>query len=84
MPRDKRLILTILRCVRDKGEARGFPGVPDMNPRYATDETAYHVGLCEQAGFLETDKAKTTDGVDYLRHRLTWQGHEYLEANRDA
>ena len=84
MAKDDHLILIILRCIRDKGKAKGFPGVPDLNPRYATDDTAYHVGLCEQAGFLETDKADTMDGVNYLRLRLTWDGHKYLEANRDG
>ena len=79
MKRDKKLILKILRYVRDNADDQQPLDAPDCNG-HDSATVRYHVILCIQAGFLTEFVPRTQSGVIRIRS-VTWQGHEYLEAN---
>ena len=82
MKRDLSLILDILRFVeehrRPEGNQLRAPEMDCHEPEYVRE----HVRLCEEAGLLNSarDKANNKHGAI---ERLTWSGHEYLDANRN-
>jgi hypothetical protein len=41
------------------------------------------VGLLHQAGYVEAINLSSTQGIDWRPRRLTWQGHDFLEAARN-
>lgn len=84
MKRDKKLILKILRHVRDNAIAGKLLDVPDC-ASHDSNAVNYHVILCQQAGYLDavTERGLAGDRVTGIKP-LTWQGHEYLEANHDC
>lgn len=47
-------------------------------------EITEHVHLLVEAGLIEAENADTMDGECWLPQRLTWAGHEFLDAARDA
>jgi hypothetical protein len=83
MKRDLDLCLEILRNV----EAASF------DPRYASaiakelgrDELAvcYNSILLLESGFLAGEESSTLDSNDAFIIRLTWEGHELVDAARD-
>jgi DNA-binding transcriptional ArsR family regulator len=51
---------------------------------YEEQEVAYHIMLLKEAGLLEAATAQFGDGrLAAQPRRLTWQGHEFLDAARD-
>ena len=50
---------------------------------HSTEEVSYHVMLLDDAGYIEASSLPTTDGTIWKVQRLTWEGHEFLEAARD-
>ncbi len=48
-------------------------------------EISYHIVILEEAGFIDARISKTlTRGpTNFHVHRLTWPGHEFLDAIRD-
>lgn len=50
---------------------------------YSKEEVAYHVMLLAEAGYVEASSLPTTDGTIWKAERLTWEGHEFLEAAQD-
>ena len=48
-------------------------------------EVSYHVVLLEEAGLINASVTKTFDGgpTHFHVYRLTWQGHELLDAIRN-
>lgn len=49
--------------------------------RYTNKEISYHVMLLHEAGFI---KAVEINKDVWMPIRLTWDGHEFLEAARDT
>lgn len=47
------------------------------------DVYAYHVQLLHEAGLIEAQDLSTLHGVAWKPKRLTWEGHEFLEAARE-
>ena len=39
--------------------------------------------LLAEAGLIEATNVSSFDGPDWKAKRLTWSGHEFLEASRD-
>ena len=82
MKRDMGLILDILRFAeqgrRPEGNPLRAPELDGHEPEYVRE----HVRLCEEAGLLDAarDNARKKYGAI---ERLTWSGHEYLEAHRN-
>lgn len=82
MKRDMDLVRTIL-LEMEKQPLQG----PDEQLTIGDfdDETiTYHVLLMHEAGLLAAIETQTLDGsVSCIPVRLTWEGHEFLEAIRD-
>lgn len=51
---------------------------------HSTEEVSYHVMLLAEAGFIEASSLVTTDGAIWKARRLTWEGHEFIEAAKDT
>jgi hypothetical protein len=43
----------------------------------------YHLLLLSEAGLIEAIDASSNDGPEYFPIRLTWSGHEFLDAARN-
>ena len=82
MNRDKKLILKLLRYVRDNANDQAPLDMPDCTD-YDSATVRYHIALCIQAGFLREFTPRPVSGAIRIRS-LTWQGHDYLEANCDC
>ena len=52
-------------------------------PGYTSAQISYHVLLLKDAGLIEAIDFSTFAGSDWKPTRLTWQGHEFLDASRD-
>jgi len=48
---------------------------------FSDDEIEYNVGLLQEAGLLLA--REPFDGSPLMPQKLTWQGHEFLDAARD-
>ena len=83
MKRDKKLILTILRYIRDNAHGNGEIPVPDVNG-YESSIVSYHVRLCWQAGFVEVVTRRDGTPIHSRIRALTWDGHNHLEENCDC
>ena len=77
-----RLILKILRHIRDTATPTSFAAIPDFEPEYTTKQTFYHLELCLEAGFVKRNNLGVYGEAGALR--LTWQGHEKLESCSDC
>ena len=52
-------------------------------PGRTQDQISYHVMLLHEAGLINATDLSTFAGPDWKPTRLTWQGHEFLDASRD-
>lgn len=50
---------------------------------YSQEEISYHVRLLSEAGLIEAEDRSGYGGDDWQPERLTWAGHDFLEASRD-
>ncbi len=50
---------------------------------YEEEAINYHVLLLAEAGLIEAKDLSSLDGAEWVPTRLTWQGHEFLDAARD-
>jgi len=50
---------------------------------YSRDALTEHVRLLSEAGFLKVTNLADMDGDDFRVDRLTWNGHEFLDAARN-
>lgn len=48
-----------------------------------SEEVVYHILLLAEAGLIAAEDVSTYGGPDYRPTRLTWEGHEFLEASRN-
>ena len=46
-------------------------------------EIAYHISLLAEAGLIDAADRSTNTDSQWLVNRLTWDGHEFLDAARD-
>lgn len=74
------LVRTILLAAEDAP-----PGGSDLEfEGHDLKTVAYHVDLLEEAGYLVGDNIRSEGGVVGAGvERLTWEGHEFLDAVRD-
>ena len=80
MKRDMDLVREILRLVEDLPFDGGFH---DVEIEGRSDESiTYHVMLLHEAGFIEAENLTTQGGVCWKPKRLTYSGHEFLDAAR--
>ena len=50
---------------------------------YSEEDINYHVMLLDEAGLIKAQNLTSHSGGRYIPLRLTWQGHEFLDAARD-
>lgn len=82
MKRDMDLVRKILLAVEE--EKDDLEGITDFAIEdYSSAQISHHVVIMEQAGLIEAHIAPTMDGVMYIVRRLTWEGHEFLDAARN-
>jgi glycerophosphoryl diester phosphodiesterase len=82
MKRDMDLLRAILLSV--EAEEHGF--APDIKiPDYTQEEIGYHAVLLGEAGLAVVANITTLDSKSPQARiiRLTWSGHEFLDAARD-
>jgi len=81
MKRDMDLVRKILLELEDTPyELGGF----DLELEgYSPDQISYHVMLLNEAGLIEANDLSNLSRTEWRPKRLTWAGHEFIEASRD-
>ena len=82
MQRKMKLTRKLLEYVEMSNTEERLP-VPEFR-EYREAEVRYHLGLCEEAGYLVLYQPETNDPIRRFGgvSRLTWSGHEALNAMR--
>jgi hypothetical protein len=81
MKRDMDLVREILRQLEDHPDPNRSVEI-EVEGR-SEPEINYHLYLLNQAGLIQAENVSDTSEFAYLPLRLTWQGHEFLDAARD-
>ncbi|MDZ4196666.1 MAG: DUF2513 domain-containing protein [Candidatus Izemoplasmatales bacterium] len=50
---------------------------------FSNDEINYHIMLLNEAGLVEALDLSSHGGLEWKSKRLTWKGHEFLDASRN-
>ena len=82
MKRDMDLARRILLEVEADPKTTGFGYRRVDIEGHDQAEVSYHIRLLSDAGLLEAKSLSTTAGLDWRVIRLTYAGHEFLEASR--
>lgn len=80
MKRDPDLIRKILIEI-ERGSGDGYMTVTVEG--YSEEEINYHLSLLNDAGFIVGVETRGDDKSNWMVSRLTWSGHEFLEAASD-
>jgi hypothetical protein len=80
MKRDMDLIRVILLEIEKLPEDWGSHNIEIET--VTPEEITYHVRLLAQAGLIEAEDFSTFSGPSWQPKRLTWNGHEFLDAAR--
>jgi hypothetical protein len=57
---------------------------PEQLSGHTPEEVGYHIGLLKEAGLVEAMDARSYGNpMNWIATRLTWEGHEFLEASRN-
>jgi hypothetical protein len=79
--RDLDLARTILRDIEAAPTAHGWIDLEIGG--HSDEEVSYHVRLLTKEGLIEASDLSSSDGFVWKPIRLTWAGHEFLDASRD-
>lgn len=82
MKRDMELVIKILKEVEEKDSIEPF-NLRMSDEGYDDDLVMYHLILMSEAGLIETFELTTLGGSNVMVKRLTWEGHEFLDAARN-
>jgi hypothetical protein len=79
MKRDMELVKAFLLAIE------GSEGQVEDLKKWSLEERSYHVALLLDASFVLGNTANDADGrpQGYFISRMTWAGHEFLDALRD-
>jgi hypothetical protein len=77
--------MDLVRAILFKLEEQGEPEARmDLTlPPYTPDQIAYHAKIMQEAGLIETEESGGVGQFRVYPTRLTWEGHEFLEAARE-
>ena len=77
--------MDIARQILRKIEDAPYTGGPvDIEVADCSEEVfQYHLLLLSEAGLIDVLDATSFDGPAFLPTRLTWNGHEFLDASRN-
>ena len=82
MKRDWDLVRQILLCLEDREGTQSHLEPTEIEDRIPED-VSYHIYIMEQAGLIEATCSKYANAPMYcIAVRLTWEGHEFLDAIR--
>lgn len=81
MKRDMDLVRKILTVLEDEGQI--LETVVVEFDDYSEEEVTYHLVLMVENGLIEGIGVHSFDGPSVLPRRLTWAGHEFLDAAKD-
>ncbi len=81
MKRDMDLVRQILLEIEASQETLGVVELEIKG--YSPDVVSYHVRALDEAGLVEAKDMSGMGEIDWRPMRLTWEGHEFLEAARD-
>jgi hypothetical protein len=83
MERDLDLVRLLLLEVEKTGK-NDLNIPPSPIKEFKEDTILYHLLLMKEAGLIEVDFVKGTTFIPKMAwvHRLTWEGHEFLDAAR--
>ena len=84
MKRDMNLVRQILLDVEEHGGTHPKATVKLDIPDYSPDVVSHHVKLLKDAGYLTALDHSSNDGSSWIPKALTWSGHEFLDAARNA
>ena len=78
------LLVLILNYVEEQ-ETFGPSEVP-LIEGYTSDQVQYHIRMCEEIGWLRSDKKMTGNGRSKCTHvgDLTWSGHQHARELKAA
>ncbi len=82
MKRDMDLVRSILLQVEaNEDDPRGM--IPLDIPGKSPMDVSYHVMLMAEAGLITAHDLSSSSGYNFIPKRLTWSGHEFLDAARN-
>lgn len=81
MKRDMDLIRLIMLKIEEQPFTSGWIDLDIDN--YQQEVVAYHVLLLSEAGLIEAINLSAGSSISWKPRRLTWEGHEFLDAARD-
>lgn len=80
MKRDIDLVRKILLEIEKKDRPIPFQLVVEG---YEQDVVDYHIMLLNEAGYIVATSARAFKGDSWMPSRMTWAGHDFLDAARD-
>ncbi len=80
MRRDMDLVREILQQIEAWPNAQGW--IEFDLPDRSLEEVIYHIEIMAKAGLIEAHDASTLARSYWKAKKLTWNGHEFLEAAR--
>jgi hypothetical protein len=83
MKRDMDLARRILLDLEESPDADGAGGMGIEIEGRTEQEISYHVALLHEAGLLHAIDGSADDEICWMPVRLTWDGHEFLDASRE-
>lgn len=83
MKRDMELVRTILLTIEESPEDSWDSDEDFQIDGYDHEIVMRHVGMLREADLVEALDAGTMSGVAFIPRRLTWNGHEFLDAARN-
>jgi len=82
MKRDMELVRRVLLDTEEHGGGIGWFELGDIEG-HSAEEVSYHVKLLSDAGFIEALDRSHQRALVWHPKRLTWEGHEFLDAIRN-
>lgn len=84
MKRNMELIKRLLGTIERDCHGDGIYSVDDdeslLQAGHTAEEINYHLQLMWDANLVDATDGSTFSGTQFLVRRLTWEGHEFLEA----
>lgn len=81
MKRDMELVRLILIELEQQSSYQSSSNLNFID--HSEEEVNYHVMLLHEAGLIIAEDVSSFGDLYWIPQRLTWQGHEFLEASRN-
>jgi len=82
MKRDMDLIKEILQKLEDQETFGGDLGAKSFQS-HPPEYVSYHIAIMKDAGLIEAKETKKGSNRKFVARRLTWQGHDFLDAAKN-